>query len=601
MGVIDDLRKTTVKRADRDGPELNFRPFDEYLRTSTVIAATSTVIAVTSKGGVQTTDDPTRIEAETIVGAQAGFWLLTTTSNREDAVSAAQFILKISTQACAVVFEGSRAWQQFSHWACDAFNIWQSQPSDADQEVVEIFALTLCHVAAQPSEVLVQRNDPVNPQVHRESRRSLRQSDSDLELSVPANRRTRNPSQLGSSEAIPSPPFQRSRAVQEYIQANPKSVDVRESDSLGQTFVQALELVHIAYSTDEPDSGTYVVHIAFILTMITRGLAFYNYRWTRPLQLLSTGKSSDAADELLGLWAIAIERSNLQYTFWVQGSTFVEFLRLGDIRGNLQFEPDTLQGYIASLRRAAQLAPDTLPTIQRKTARGIEELIQSYIDPLMTSESGGNSSEFIQLSSEAVVCLHTLSKQIRGSEEPFILEGSRSEQLTGQLWIDAVVDILLEDWKRAPVRSTWLYRPEPPSVEDPTRSIGPCLIRILLWAHKRMSESPITIRNKRQILESSCRLWAPLEREVASSKTKGLEKSVGSFAPKDLDGIAEFTQDIIQSHKSSAFIARNADVGINRLYAHLGRRADWEYELFDMRKQHAALCSRAYYVENGLM
>lgn len=283
---------------------------------------------------------------------------------------------------------------------------------------------------------------------------------------------------------------------------------------------------------------------------------------------------------------------------YLSDAIFLSHDRLWSAHGDLRLESDTLQGYIVCLRRAAELAPDIPPTIQRKMARGIEELIRSYIDPLMVSESGGNSSEFIRLSSEAVVCLHTLSSQIRDSKKPFILKGSGSEQLIGQLWIDAVVDILLEDWKRVPGRRT--YPPVPPSVEDRTRSIAPCLIRILLWAQKRMSGSSITDTNKQHIFESSCRLWAPLEKEVDSSKTKGLGKPVGSFTPEDIDEIIEFTQNIIQSHESSAFIVRNADVGINRLYAHMGRRTDWKYELFDMREQHA-LCSRLPYIESGLM
>ncbi|KAG8897591.1 hypothetical protein FRC00_004057 [Tulasnella sp. 408] len=574
---------------------------------------------------VQRTDDPTKLEADAIVAAQAAFWLLTTTSNREDAISAAQFILTTRTQACAVAFEGSRAWQGIAPWACDAFNIWQSQPSEAGQEAVEILGLTLCHVAAQSSEVFVHRNDQPNPREHREIGRapSHLRSDTGMELSVPAHQRAQNPARLDPSGRRSSLPSQRPQVLEAYLQENPRRARVRKSDSFGQTFLQALELARIAYSTGEPDSEEYVVRIAFIMTMITRGSALHNYRWTRPLQLLSTGKPSNAADALLELWAIAIERSNLQYTFWIQSSTLIGLLRLGDsmvrlqsstfaehlsdaiclshdrlwsAHGDLRFELNIQQGYIACLRRTAQLAPDIPLTVQRKTVRGIEELIRSYIDPLIASESGGNSSEFIRLSSEAVVCLHTLSRQIRGSTKPFILRDSGSELLIGHLWIDAVVDILLKDRKRVGLRWTALYHPE-----DPTTSVGPSLIRILLWAYKRMRGSQISGTNKQQIFESSWRLWTPLAKEVASSKTRGLGESVGSFSPKDLDGITEFAQDIIQSHKKSAFIARNADVGINRLYAHFGRWADWEYELFDMSEQHAALCSRVSYVESGLM
>ncbi|KAG8916455.1 hypothetical protein FRC01_003145, partial [Tulasnella sp. 417] len=275
---IEGLRTTTIETAY---PDLEFRRVsadrERFLNSLPTIASSTGVtptvvisdLSTESEEDDEDTGGSTKIEEGNVVAAQAAFWLLTTTSNREDAISAAYFLRKISKSAREMAFESSRAWQWLSPWACEAFDVWQSQPNERNQEVAELFGFILFHVATQSPEPFSQKDNRASP-------------------------RQRRP------------------------------------NSFGQTFLQALELARITYLSNEPNSEEYIVYIAFIMTMITRGSAFGNYRWTRPLQLLSTGNPGKAADVLLGLWAIAVERSNREYTFWVPKSTLKGLLKVGE-------------------------------------------------------------------------------------------------------------------------------------------------------------------------------------------------------------------------------------------------------------------------------
>ncbi|KAG8915976.1 hypothetical protein FRC00_002191 [Tulasnella sp. 408] len=123
------------------------------------------------------------------------------------------------------------------------------------------------------------------------------------------------------------------------------------------------------------------------------------------------------------------------------------------------------------------------------------------------------------------------------------------------------------------------------------------ILRILLWLWKRSSGYQLDHSHKREIFISSCRLWAPLETRVDFT-INGIEWGINGerltfndenrdklLTCDDLDGIVQFVEYLQKHREKSEFIARNADVGINRLYVHFNRQVDWNYDLYDLRAQ----------------
>lgn len=208
---------------------------------------------------------------------------------------------------------------------------------------------------------------------------------------------------------------------------------------------------------------------------------------------------------------------------------------------------------------------------------GIRELMSAYLDPLTVL--GPGDPRLVKLSSEVVLTLRTV--RAKGSSVSRI---SHSDHLLNGPWMDAVVDLLLND------------------LGPFAGSVKPCMIRILLWVWQNMSDAKIDDKGLEAIFISSCRLWAPLEEQVALS-TAGIFGAVDKpLTTNDLNRIIEFIEYIQKQKNREAFdfIARNADVGINRLYVHLDRRVDWNYQLYDLREQPTH-CSRSTYIEDGML
>ncbi|KAG9045649.1 hypothetical protein FS837_005926 [Tulasnella sp. UAMH 9824] len=183
-----------------------------------------------------------------LVNAQAACWLFETTSDLGDQVSTVQFIPTLDKAACALVFsEDTRTWRRFVTLTKEAFEAWQSQPSQRNQYVVELFGVALLHVPL-----------PLFPGIVRDG--------NDTEL--PTDR----------------------------------------SGSPGDTFLRALEMVSAKYPNHKPEDEECLIHIAVLTTMISNNQSVQEYRWVNSAKLLLDGKNPDIAETLLGLWAIVVSR-----------------------------------------------------------------------------------------------------------------------------------------------------------------------------------------------------------------------------------------------------------------------------------------------------
>ncbi|KAG8960814.1 hypothetical protein FRC05_006559 [Tulasnella sp. 425] len=245
-------------------------------------------------------------------------------------------------------------------------------------------------------------------------------------------------------------------------------------------------------------------------------------------------------------------------------------------------ELSAAQVYTACLRKARELPPPSAD--DRDTAAfGLASLMRDYFDPLtMGSSLGETRSELVELSVEAVLGFCAFLDTNPGPDNT---SGHPPSQFLNHRFIDAIADIMLDN----PQIPRW----------GETRTSKPSIIRILLWVWKNTPDTSIDDEEKDNIFVSSCRLFAPLEKQVEFSQRGEFGEYDKPLTSDDLNRIIEFIEDTTKDRKSSALMTRNADVGINRLYVHFDKRADWEYDLFDMREQRP-LCSRFTYIEDGL-
>ncbi|KAG8946750.1 hypothetical protein FRC04_011406 [Tulasnella sp. 424] len=206
----------------------------------------------------------------------------------------------------------------------------------------------------------------------------------------------------------------------------------------------------------------------------------------------------------------------------------------------------------------------------------------------MGSSLGETPVELVELSIEAVLGLRFYLDTNSGPPESSTSGRPPSQQFLSHRFIDALADIMLDN----------------PQIPTPTFSlpqrlglVKPSLIRVLLWVWKNTS---VDDEEKDAIFASSCRLFAPLEKEVESSQRSEFREYDKPLTSDDLNRILEFIEYTIKGRKTSVLITHNADVGINRLYVHFDKRADWEYELFEMREP-STVCSRFTYIGDGLL
>ncbi|KAG9046589.1 hypothetical protein FS837_004008, partial [Tulasnella sp. UAMH 9824] len=224
--------------------------------------------------------------------------------------------------------------------------------------------------------------------------------------------------------------------------------------------------------------------------------------------------------------------------------------------------------------------------------------------------SDSTEIQLVRLSAEALLTFGTVfSPQPRVSGVPLI---SNHELISLAALIDAAVDALLADLTSLSSHDEdWRQR---------ERTFQACIIRIFLWIWQNNVESWDNIESnpkyweRHELFMSSCQLWAPLEKQVAISKTGSFDEEEQPLTPDDLKEVIRFAYSV-QFHTMakdgfggetfkgvprSTFIVRGADVGINRLYAHFDRHGNWKYHLYDLR-EHSEPCSRSVYKEDGML
>ncbi|KAG8956170.1 hypothetical protein FRC04_004245 [Tulasnella sp. 424] len=438
-----------------------------------------------------------------VVTAQAANWLLETTSDRGDQIAVAQFLCALSGAACAPAFEESGILRRLVPLACEALDVWHSQPNARNQEVAELFGLALCHTLLHSPKDLAKMSEFTDMQSHQEN-------------------------------------------------------------SFGGTFLRVLELVRDKYSPLSPEDEDYMLHICFLSAFINGGRRIQEYEWAK-LSGLSV-KAHRMSDAVLHLWAVVV--------FVISSPTNWEFRFSGTLDTLLKLEEDQ-QGLVGILSWAIFWSPKAListkanskseltaaeiyTTCLQKTqalvhqytdsdvyirlADGIRELMSAYLDPL--TGLGPGDPRLVKLSSEVILTLRTV----------------RAKGSVGQ------------------------------ALHYKNTLVG-------MAEHVRCKDKGLEA-----IFISSCRLWAPLEEQVALS-TAGIFGAVDKpLTTNDPNRIVEFIEYIQKQKNREAFdfIARNADVGINRLYVHLDRRVDWDYQLYDLREQPTH-CSRSTYIEDGML
>ncbi|KAG8943618.1 hypothetical protein FRC04_002779 [Tulasnella sp. 424] len=482
------------------------------------------------------------------VCAHAARWLLDTTSNRADQIAAAQFIRSLDRNACTIVFKDSGAWRRMLSLTREAFDVWRSQPNESNQEVAELFGWAICHVPVRLSEDIVQGHHATDPPPH-------------------------------------------------------------ESRSFGETFLQALELARNKFSIHEPEDEEYILHVAFLSSLIRRRLVINQYQWAKLSRLIVTGETHRIADTLLGLWAGFVQTMGHKFGEFESSYTLAELLDLGEnkelllqnlstalfwsnesldsVRGDLRSEPDAVRGYTMCLRRIRALAQQSSPKILDEASRGVADVLRGFIGTLTTSSAETPSAELVTLSIEVVLGLRIFLDN-SGSNDLSSSQNLHFQEHLDERLIDAVADMMLDN-PQVPTNWLWMDRP-----------IKPSLIRTLLWLWRNTADIPTNGREGERIFLSSCRLWAPLEKEVDFSKTGNFKHWDKPLTSDDLNKIIEFIEFLRKDRKDSAFISRNADVGINRLYVHFSQRVEWEYDLFGTWKQ-PMLCARSFHLENGLL
>ncbi|KAG9043499.1 hypothetical protein FS837_009478 [Tulasnella sp. UAMH 9824] len=208
---------------------------------------------------------------------------------------------------------------------------------------------------------------------------------------------------------------------------------------------------------------------------------------------------------------------------------------------------------------------------------------------MTTSDSGHTPVELLKVSKEAVLGFRDFIDMKASGNGLSVVGTSESEQLLDHRFVTVVADLLLLDDPGVPNDYAGMLK-----------QVKPSIIKILPWVWKNMSAFLVSDKERREIFLSSCRLWAPLEKHVELSRTVEVGRDDKPLTPNDLKRIAEFIDYIRKDQNNSAFISRNADVGINRLYLPFEQGLDWEYELFDFCEP-PRLCCRSLYSQSELM
>ncbi|KAG9048476.1 hypothetical protein FS837_012785 [Tulasnella sp. UAMH 9824] len=238
-----------------------------------------------------------------------------------------------------------------------------------------------------------------------------------------------------------------------------------QSGSFGGNFLQAFEFASKRYSCYQSKDKELILHIAFLLAIISRGSVISEYRWIGLSRFFLTGNTPHLVDVLLNLWAkifCGVEpdksSSNKSYKFGElvdEGSKRISLVRdlsntvicgtrvLPSLRGNLQSELHAIHGYTACLRRAAELSIQIPSDELTNVIDGVAGFILSYLDPLISSTPGELSVEMVRLSMEAVLALRAFVDRNNSPDEIPNSPETRAGQLRIDYFINAAVQIML--------------------------------------------------------------------------------------------------------------------------------------------------------------
>ncbi|KAG8909616.1 hypothetical protein FRC01_006833, partial [Tulasnella sp. 417] len=475
-----------------------------------------------------------------------------------DQMSTAQFICSLDRSTCFYMFEDHHCWKHLVKLTHGAFQVWHSQPSKENQEVAELFGLILCRVLLQCSEEDEKWKDV-------------------------------------TGESLPLP------------------------NRFGKAYMQTVILACRKYSSQTAEDDQRILHIASIYTATTQGINFKEYQWLKSCHLLDG--HSDLTTALLSIWAVlawqigrancGLSRTDYQADFEETSSSpqrladnlgyalFWTSVSIRSLQGDLNSELNAAQGFAMCLQRARELCQNN-PWLRKVILTGFGDLILSHIDRWTTS--GSTEIRFVTLSVEALLTLRNfLSSEPSSSGTP---SPSSSELILSAALMDTVADVLNGDLTPIKARDEkW----------ESHRIFKACIIRMLLQIWQNHPDQNLNYSERSKFFASSCRLWAPLEKEVGFSKTGGFGDEEKLLTSDDLKRVAEFTEWVqtqtldryfngVYGHnrriRTFNFIVPGADVAINRLYAHFDRRAKWNYHLYDFHGE-VALCSRSAYTEDG--
>ncbi|KAG8923807.1 hypothetical protein FRC01_012309, partial [Tulasnella sp. 417] len=490
---------------------------------------------------------------EQVLSAQAARWLLATTSSRGDQISTVQFICSLDKATCANIFEEHDSWKRLFDLTLGAFEIWDSQPNKENQEVVELFGLVLCRVLLQCPKEDAKWSDITGNSVQ------------------------------GSNEFV-------------------------------KTFLRTLVPASTRYSPDDPEDDQRILHISFMFTALARYMNLKEFQWVRASRLLAS--DTPAAAALLSVWTLfvwgigAAQSGNIvmmrfNLTGFLENEEELARNLSGALRrspecfqsvkGDLESERHAAQGYTVCLQKARELGAKPV-FLELGGLHGLGQLIWSYIDQLATS--GSTEIRLVKLSVEALLTFRNfLSSEPSSSGTP---STSSDELISSAALIDTVADVLIDDLTSLTSQFGTTFKA--------------CIIRMLLWRWRNHPGRDPEDWERSRFFASSCRLWAPLEKEVSFSKTGSFGDEDKPLTSDDLKGVAEFaewvqkqTVDQLSTEdywtfkriQTSNFIVPGADVGINRLYAHFDRRAKWDYHLYDFHNKIPP-CSRSIYTEDGM-
>ncbi|KAG8915530.1 hypothetical protein FRC00_003277 [Tulasnella sp. 408] len=545
--------------------------------------------------------------------AQAAGWLLTTTSNRADQIAAAQFICALDSTAYVVAFKDSETRRRLVFSTHEAFDIWYSRPTKENQDVAELLGLVLCRVLLQTSNNAAKAEDITNlpPYQSKSFGGTFLRALAFASTKCPCHRFEDKEMILHIAFLLSI--FNRGGAVPEYQWARlsrffltgntPRWVNVlvglwarmfSNADPDRRSFDQSYPFNPLTSSTPG-ESSSELVRLSMEAVLALHAFVdrkpylheIVNFQGARTEQLrvdvvmtavvhMMTVDSEGLATSKL------LPRAQPQALAWVQG-----FLNRGEVLERVRERVRERVWGRGRWRWGWRLELAVELAVEQELERELEQELEQ------------------ELERELEVALERGLERGRGRGRGGALAGVLVGALAGalaegrQAALEAALEAVLDELPDK------LRRQVSKLADDLAQrlQVEMSILRILLWVWKT-SGIQLDHSNKRNVFISSCRLWAPLE-TIVDFTINGIQWDINEerltfddrnrdkvLTSDDLNGIVEFVEDLQKDRGKSEFIARNADVGINRLCVHFNRRVEWDYDLYDLREQ-VTFCPRS--------